>query len=83
MGANDGSTVLLPTQKSTASLQLLRARVVLYVNSSFSMSNVPASDAALCTSCESSQNLFRGGGWVVGYRSVGVHTIDKSYTIYP
>jgi len=76
--AKDGSTVLLATQKSTALLQLLWTRVLLYVDSLFSMPDVPASNAALfIMSCESSPNLFSGGGSVVGCRSVGVQTTDK------
>jgi len=49
------SAVDNPKVNSAALLQMLWVRVVLYVYSSFSVSDVPASDAALfIMSCDSS-----------------------------
>ena len=63
---------------STAALGLVR--VVLYVDSSFSMSDVPVSDAApFITSCESSRNLFRGAGCLLGLCEFAVSNVTDDF----
>jgi len=71
--------VLLATPvNSTAAVGLVR--VVLYVDSSFSMSDVPVSDAApFITSCESSRNLFRGAGCLLGLCEFAVSNVTDDF----
>jgi len=73
-GTKDGSTVLLSTNKSTALLQLLWARVVSCVDCSFRFQCQTFQLQMLLCSLRPLRavKIFRGAGWVVSRRSVGV-----------